>query len=66
MKRRGAIIGNSPGGNYSSAVEVLASQVRAGDAVHVEIRHDDWCAIWKRKPCDCDPDIEARTLGGRR
>jgi len=23
----------------------------------VEVRHDDWCDIFKGKPCNCDPDV---------
>ena len=24
---------------------------------HVGIFHDDWCGIFKGKPCDYDPDV---------
>ena len=24
---------------------------------HIAICHDDWCGIFKGKPCDCDPEV---------
>ena len=24
---------------------------------HADIRHDDWCGIFRGRHCDCDPDI---------
>lgn len=26
----------------------------------VAILHDDWCAIYKGQPCNCEPDINYR------
>lgn len=32
---------------------------KPGTVNHVQIRHDDWCALLASKgPCNCDPDIE--------
>lgn len=31
-----------------------------GTVAVAEVRHEDWCAIWKGKPCDCESDIELR------
>jgi len=25
--------------------------------VHVEVRHDDDCAHWRYRPCDCEPQV---------
>jgi hypothetical protein len=33
---------------------------RPGQALHIHIAHDDWCALLTRGGyCDCDPDIRA-------
>jgi hypothetical protein len=24
---------------------------------HIEVLHDDWCAFFKQRPCDCNPEI---------
>jgi hypothetical protein len=31
--------------------------VEPGKVTHVEVRHDDDCAFWRRRPCDCEPSI---------
>jgi hypothetical protein len=28
----------------------------------VEVYHDDWCAIYSGRYCNCDPDIRLRDL----
>jgi len=33
-------------------------------AAFAEIKHDDYCGIWKRKLCDCDPDITFDVVEG--
>ena len=25
---------------------------------HMDIFHDDWCAIFQGKPCNCNPDVK--------
>ena len=30
-----------------------------GTVLHVEIRHDDNCRIFRGRPCNCDPEIES-------
>ena len=32
---------------------------RAGEIVHVEVRHDDDCGIFKDRACDCEPVVES-------
>jgi hypothetical protein len=32
--------------------------IEPGKVHHVEVRHDDGCAHWKGRPCDCEPEIE--------
>lgn len=27
---------------------------------HIDITHDDWCAIFKGKYCNCNPDVKVR------
>ncbi len=31
--------------------------IEPGQYKHVEIRHDDWCGIFKGERCNCEPDI---------
>ena len=35
-----------------------AKDVRPGEVVLVEVQHDDWCAIYKGRVCDCEPDVD--------
>lgn len=30
---------------------------KPGTVTHVEVRHDDDCAHWKGRSCDCDPAV---------
>ncbi len=30
---------------------------KPGEVRFVEVAHDDWCAIFKGEPCDCEPEI---------
>jgi hypothetical protein len=35
--------------------------VRPGELHHVEVRHDDWCALLVQGGyCDCNPDFRVR------
>ena len=45
---------------YLKAIErhLRATGIEPGRIVHVEVRHDDDCAVWRREPCDCEPVIE--------
>jgi hypothetical protein len=36
-----------------------------GNVSVVSVQHDDWCAIYKGRPCNCDPDITMNTPTGR-
>ena len=38
--------------------------LQPGTVVNWMVRHDDWCAHWKGRPCDCNPDIEAMGHAG--
>ncbi len=51
---------DAPGGNYVSKIARLIEknpQLR-GCALLIDIRHDDWCAIYSGRPCNCDPEVE--------
>ncbi len=38
-----------------------------GTVFHVELRHDEWCAIWAAEgPCDCQPDVVTGPLIDRK
>ncbi len=57
--------------NYLRQALEHGKDVRAGQIVHVEVRHDDWCGILEGRPCDCEPQVESgvrveRKYGGRR
>ena len=36
-----------------------------GKVSDISVQHDDWCAIYKGRPCNCDPDITMTTPTGR-
>ena len=36
-----------------------AKDIRSGEIVHVEVRHDGDCGIFEDRPCDCQPDVES-------
>jgi hypothetical protein len=44
--------------NYFDKVANL--NIRPGTVNHVDIRHDDGCAVFGGGYCDCDPDVELR------
>lgn len=35
-----------------------AQRPKPGTFVHVEVRHDDDCALWDGGDCNCEPEIE--------
>ena len=45
---------------------VEAVGVEPGTVVHVEVRHDDDCAYWSKRPCDCEPEVETGACVDRR
>ncbi len=49
------------GGNYVPLVVALASELEPGGFV-VTVKHDDWCAIWSGRPCDCSPELVVRPV----
>ena len=42
--------------------KILAAKAKRGVALAV-VFHDDWCAIFKGRTCDCNPDVEIRGEG---
>jgi hypothetical protein len=51
------VVGDAPGGNYTEALSRLAGVTSPPGLRHVEIKHDDWCDVFKDKPCNCDPKV---------
>jgi hypothetical protein len=53
-------IGDGPGGNYVFKVRQFVAQhpELEGKYTDLDIRHDNWCAIYRSGPCNCDPDVE--------
>lgn len=45
--------------NYVKKMQELfdAGVIKRGDVLNVLVAHDDWCAIYDGKPCNCEPDI---------
>ncbi len=39
------------------AAHLAASPELRGKVGHVEIRHDDFCAHWLGRPCNCNPQV---------
>jgi hypothetical protein len=55
-KRREVHVGDSPGGNYTGQIP---RDLPAG--LHeVDVLHDDWCAIFRGNPCNCEPIVRKR------
>lgn len=53
------IAGDAPGGNYRA--EMIRQELKLPRGLHhVDIAHDEWCAIFRGMPCNCDPDVAIR------
>jgi hypothetical protein len=47
-------------GNYvNKLLEFAGEQNITPGLTVVNVFHDGWCAVFKGKPCNCDPEIEA-------
>ena len=49
------LVGDAPGGHYRD--KVLAQEPKSAGLYHVDVFHDDWCAIWQGRKCNCDPHL---------
>jgi hypothetical protein len=51
-------------GNYETKVDDLVRThpelASAGSVNHIDIFHDDWCAIHGGRSCNCNPDVSIR------
>jgi len=58
--RRGDLM-NEPA-NYEKKLRAMLDRgeltPRPGVATHINVAHDDWCAIYAGGRCNCDPDIQ--------
>jgi len=45
--------------NYLEESIRLAAKLGPG-MHHIDVAHDDWCAIWRGRACDCRPDVKVR------
>ena len=44
--------------NYLIKLRRLESECKLQPGLwHADIRHDDWCGIFRGQRCDCEPDI---------
>ena len=57
---RSSQFADAPGGNYVGKLARFIDQhpELQGRAVSINIRHDEWCAIYSGRACNCDPDVE--------
>ncbi len=50
--------------NYARKLAAMSAAGRfdppPGTVLLTEIRHDDWCAVFRGAYCDCSPSIELR------
>ncbi len=62
--KRAVLIGGAPGGNYlKPALEIGWTLKDLGRRVSIiDVRHDDWCGIFKGTPCDCQPELEMKAI----
>ena len=44
---------------YLGALLKIGKAAPMGSIIHVEIRHDDDCRIFRGRPCNCEPEIES-------
>lgn len=54
-------IGDGPGGNYVEKLEALIElhpEINVAGLYNVSILHDDWCQIYRTRPCNCDVEVE--------
>ena len=54
------------GRGYTDQIERIArsGQFKRGHVYNLEVRHEDWCAIWDGRGCSCTPDIKTVHVGG--
>ncbi len=44
--------------NYiAKLIRYVRRRSRGNRDHHIKISHDDWCAFFKGRACNCDPDI---------
>lgn len=48
-------------GNYVDAVEAVARGAQPGKVTHIDVYHDDWCAVFSGGACNCTPIVKPRT-----
>ncbi|MER2520225.1 MAG: hypothetical protein ABTQ34_06000 [Bdellovibrionales bacterium] len=47
-------------GNYlaPTVLAAMSTPHQTSDIMHVVVFHDNWCGVYKNKPCNCNPDIK--------
>jgi hypothetical protein len=60
-EKRTTWIGGAPGGNYTDKLKEAGEKLTPGQVHEVDVCHDDWCAIFRDNPCNCEPEIRPRT-----
>jgi hypothetical protein len=49
--------------NYLKKLAKLQVSLPPGRVSHAVIRHDQWCAVYQGRACDCDPDVSLHADG---
>jgi len=48
------------GNHFSLITSALRAAPQGPGLFMADIRHDNWCAIFCDRPCDCDPDLDIK------
>lgn len=43
---------------------VNSNKYAKGGVAMINVKHDSWCGIFKRKPCNCNPIVETSDVHG--
>lgn len=46
--------------NYLQKVFEIAKHAEKGGVMHIDVKHDSWCAIYVGKNCNCNPEVKIR------
>lgn len=42
-------------------IELAQAAAEKGEVIQVDVKHDDWCKIYKGKICNCNFEIKIRS-----
>lgn len=47
--------------NFMPKLRFLMQTCKAGEIKDIQVSHDDYCDIYKKKFCNCEPEVKAIT-----